>query len=254
MIRKLFKHEFLETFRPMLLLYGAILLTAGAGKVINLFAGTNPQNALLIMLNFVRIVNRLIIWLGVLVTIVTIVQRIYKSVFGKDGYLVMMLPTSPRSILYSKLAISLLWTVGTYCTSVFAFRLYNGKLPDFFSLFFDSEYGIFLNIMTAIVLMSIVVLIICGIYLSLSIGHLFKSKTALPSIFSSVFIFTIIGGLIFVIYNFDILNALLSLLAPTTLETLNIYGIPAIILFGAISAICFETSNFIISKHLNLMQ
>ena len=138
MIRKLLKLEFLETYRPMLLLYASMLLTAGAGRVINLFAGTNPQNTLLIMLNFVRIVNQLIIWLGALVTVITIVQRIYKSVFGKDGYIMMMLPTSARSILFSKLTVSLLWSAATYCISVLSFQLYNAKLPAFFSVFFSA--------------------------------------------------------------------------------------------------------------------
>ena len=75
MTAKLIKHEFLSTARTMPLLYAAMLLTAFAGRILNLFAGSDPKNALLIMLNFVKIMNQLIIWLGIAVTVIVIIQR-----------------------------------------------------------------------------------------------------------------------------------------------------------------------------------
>lgn len=254
MTAKLIKHEFLSTARTMPLLYAAMLLTAFAGRILNLFAGSDPKNALLIMLNFVKIMNQLIIWLGIAVTVIVIIQRIYKSVLGKEGYLTMSLPASPRSILIAKLAISLLWSILTFAVATVTYWIYLGKLPLAFSLFFSSEQGATLNLMTVLVLLSIITLLICSIYLSVTIGHLFKSRLPIVYIASAVATFTVIISIVYLVYNFDVINKLLSFLGESTLTELNTYGVPALVFFTLLSLVSFEGAKFILSKRLNLIQ
>lgn len=254
MLRKFIKHEFAATSRTMLLLYAAMLLTSFAGRILNLFAGTDPKNALLIMLNFVKIMNQLVIWLAIAVTVIVIIQRIYKSVIGKEGYLTMTLPISPRSILVAKLIVSLIWASLTYCAATAMYWIYLGRLPVAFTLFFSSESGVALNLMTVLVLLSIVTLIICGIYLSVSVAHLFKTKLPVIFLASALVTFTFLAGVVYLIYNFNVIDYLLSFIGDETLSTLNTYGLPGFIFFILLSVGCFESSNFILSKKLNLIQ
>ena len=125
MLRKLLKHEIMETARWMLLGYAALIVLDG---VVALFFSINDQmiNNYLVFQVIRGIASALygILMVGVpLLTVVVIVVRFYRSCFTDQGYLTFTLPVKNGQHILSKLLVAMMWMVITIVVTMLSVGL-----------------------------------------------------------------------------------------------------------------------------------
>lgn len=113
MLRKLIKYEFQATARYFVPLYLLLLLLALLTRLtMSVTIESNPVlKSYLVdipaaLLGFAYAVGLFSIGL---VTLLLIVQRFYKNLLGREGYLMFTLPVTPVQLLWSKLLTALVW-------------------------------------------------------------------------------------------------------------------------------------------------
>ncbi|MGO5051220.1 hypothetical protein ACTQ6A_01700 [Lachnospiraceae bacterium LCP25S3_G4] len=109
MLKKLIKHEFLATYRILLLLHGFMLLAAFIGRFfVNSFFNKHlPEGAfVLFIISYIAIIS--IMAYG---TFLFIAARFYKSLFTDEGYLTFTLPVTNSQLLLSKTISGALWSL-----------------------------------------------------------------------------------------------------------------------------------------------
>ena len=117
-------------------------------------------------------------------TLVIIIRRFYKNVFGCEGYLTLTLPVSSYQLILSKLLASFIWTVFNAIVLVIGITLlvlpisgverFLMALPYFASLFTPTEW---LIIFICFILSSLSGILM--IYLAIAVGQLFTDRRAL---------------------------------------------------------------------------
>lgn len=190
MLGRLLKYEIKATARWFLPLYGALALTALAGR---LFLGfqlgfgdwggsiTNIFMGLLVALFF-----GLLVALGV-VSVIIMIQRFYKNLLGDEGYLMFTLPVPPVNNMNCKLIVSVMWSAISALLVLligFAFIASLWHIPDVkdacreigrgFIWLFD-ELGVSSALLVAEMLFASLISLACGIlqvYVSIALGHL----------------------------------------------------------------------------------
>ena len=111
MLKKLLKYEFKATART----YGGMYLALLAASV--LFGGSvwrwNSTNsdAYSTLVGLLSLVYTAVIIGTVVVTIMTIVQRFYRNLLGREGYLMHTLPVTETQLVTSKLISSTVWSL-----------------------------------------------------------------------------------------------------------------------------------------------
>ncbi len=110
MIGKLIKHDLLSGFRRM----GNIYLAAAIAAVAMLISAFFKNG----ILRFVTSAAVIIITLAALiVTFVSVVFGVNKSLFGREGYLTQTLPVRTSSLIFSKWITSSFWVVISYAVA-----------------------------------------------------------------------------------------------------------------------------------------
>ena len=123
MLKKLLKYEFKATART----YGGMYLALLAASV--LFGGSvwrwngTNSDAYSTLVGLLSLVYTAVIIGTVVVTIMTIVQRFYRNLLGREGYLMHTLPVTETQLILSKLLTSMVWVlcsglVGVVCITV----------------------------------------------------------------------------------------------------------------------------------------
>lgn len=112
MLGKLIKHEFRATRRLMLPLMAAVLvLSAMAGAAIQLL-DADEMNVFATLIASLLIIGFFIALTAISVVVfVQMIGRFYKNLLGNEGYLMFTLPTTPDTILWSRLIVSSVWFV-----------------------------------------------------------------------------------------------------------------------------------------------
>jgi len=199
MLKKLLKYEFRATART----YGGMYLVLLAVSVLfgASIRGWNHTNsdAYSTLVGLLSLVYTAVIIGMVVVTIMTIVQRFYRNLLGREGYLMHTLPVTEMQLAASKLISSTVWSICSIlaaCLSVgvlgfillIDMHMFN-QLPWLFTQLreafaqYNMEFWEALIFSGVVGFMRMVSAIAC-IYAACMVGHQFKSHPALAGILS----------------------------------------------------------------------
>ena len=253
MLNKLIKHEFISSWKTMIPLYAAMTVAAGAGRLLNVFGGSSEATAMQTAINAVRILNDAIIVLAIFLTIYVIAQRVFRSMLGEDGTATMSLPVTVRAHLTARFIVAMVWCAGTVGFSILAYWLYRAVLPPVVTVFFNSSFGLFYNVMAVVLALLIAAVIIAGIYLASAIGHLFLKQRIAVTVISGVIILAALGGMSYLVFEFGIFEKVFSFIGNAAVGVMSDYGLFGAVFFSALCVACFESANRIINKKLNIL-
>ena len=123
MLKKLLKYEFKATART----YGGMYLALLAASV--LFGGSvwrwngTNSDAYSTLVGLMSLVYTAVIIGTVVVTIMTIVQRFYRNLLGREGYLMHTLPVTETQLVTSKLISSTVWSLCSILAACLSFGI-----------------------------------------------------------------------------------------------------------------------------------
>lgn len=192
MFRKLIKYEFKSVGKWYFGLYALVMLVAPAmGFSIKAFEANSNldlgKSTLMTLTSF--------LFFGLLVsialsTLLLIINRFNKNIFGREGYLTLTLPVTTHQIILSKLASSMIWILLNVIVSVTSFvliflPLMSGSfghllagLPQLAEvvskLFMTTEFYLVLLLLLAGIVTGIL-----HLYFAISIGQLFNNRRGL---------------------------------------------------------------------------
>ena len=254
MIKKLIKREFISTWKTMLALYAAMLIAAGAGRLLNVFGGNSEATLMQTVVNLVSILNDIILALGAFLTLYVVAQRVYSSMLGDEGKTTMSLPVTVRAHLTARFAVAMVWSAGTIGFSIFAYWIYHAALPPVVTVFVNYDFGFFYYFMAALLALLIAAVCVSGVFLSAALGHLFYKQRLLASLLCGVGVFAVLGGLSYLALEYRLLEKPFGFLGESTVSALSDYGAFGAVFFIVLCVVCFECANRIISKRLNLLR
>ncbi len=190
MLRKLLKYEFRATARLFLPLYLALIVFALINRFISPFKMLQSSTyfldlqaiiGLLVMMAYFALI------IGVIVmTVLIMIQRFYKSLLGDEGYLMFTLPVHPWQHIVSKLIAAMVWTMASFSVTMGSIVIISGvtelwrplmEAVNAFREFFGVS-GFF--VLPAAALVSLVSGILM-IYAAIALGHLFPRHKLLAS-------------------------------------------------------------------------
>ena len=227
MLKKLLKYEFKATART----YGGMYLALLAASVlfggsVRRWNGTN-SDTYSTLVGLLSLVYTAVIIGTVVVTIMTIVQRFYRNLLGREGYLMHTLPVTPAQLILSKLISSMVWLLCSILVIALSLGVFflcgmlnvNGIFSDWASAVRDFRQladilqrvlnvSGFMLLLTAIEWLATLVCSILCLYTACMIGHQFKQH------------FALVGIAAFVILNI-VQNRLVALL-PYTNNTVGL--------------------------------
>ena len=253
MLKKLIKHEFISTWKTMLPLYAALLVAAGAGRLLNAFGGSSEAALMQSVINIVRILNDIVLALGAFLTLYVIAQRVYRSMLGDEGAATMSVPATVRAQLTARFIAAMVWCAATMGFSVLAYWIYRAVLPPAVTLFFNSGFGFLYSLMAAVIALLMAAVIVAALYLACAIGHLFIKQRPAATIMSGIALLAALGGLSYAVFEFGVFEKLFGFIGESAVGALNDYGVFAAVFFAALCVICFEIANRIINRKLNLL-
>ena len=199
MLKKLLKHEFRATARTYGGLYLALLAVSVLfGASIRGWNGTN-SDAYSAAVGLLSLAYTAVLIGTAVVTVMTIVQRFYGNLLGREGYLMHTLPVTEAQLVGSKLISGTVWSV----CSIFAAGLSFGilailmmaeidlldQLPWMLSQLreafarYDMAFWEMMLFSGLVCFVRMVSAIAC-IYAACMVGHQFKSHPALAGILS----------------------------------------------------------------------
>lgn len=199
MLRKLLKYEFRATARTYGGLYLALLVVSVLfGMSIRGWNYTN-SDAYSAMVGLLSLVYTAVIIGTVVVTIMTIVQRFYRNLLGREGYLMHTLPVTEAQLAASKLISSTVWSVCSILAAGLSFGIlavlllinmkFLDQLPWLFSQLREAFSQFSIEFWEALLFSGLVCFVrmvsaIACIYAACMVGHQFKSHPALAGILS----------------------------------------------------------------------
>ena len=190
MLKKLLKYEFKATART----YGGMYLALLAASV--LFGGSvrrwNSTNseAYSTLVGLLSLVYTAVIIGTVVVTIMTIVQRFYRNLLGREGYLMHTLPVTETQLVTSKLISSTVWSLCSILAACLSFGILAvlmmadmdllEQLPRMWSIIREAFARYNMEFWGALAFSGVVgfvrmVSVIACIYAACMVGHQFKN-------------------------------------------------------------------------------
>lgn len=260
MFWNLVKYELQSVRKWYLGIYGiAILLSIPLGLMLHKLMFTyelSKEEPSLLFFAFFTLMcfATIIVWGTIYIaTIVLIIRRFAKTVFGREGYLTNTLPVSAHQLILSKLFVAfILITISNLVVlaSIAIIAAFNIDLKDF--LLITSNFGQLLKEMGTLYLfiLSTILGTISGIlfyYLCISIGNLFNTNKVLMGFVT----YFAIQAIIFFIGFFFGIGADLTGDATNTTINNSIYIFSLVQSIILIAASYFGTY-FIMTKRLNL--
>ncbi|MDD4297353.1 MAG: ABC transporter permease [Ruminiclostridium sp.] len=188
MLRKLMKYEFKATARWFFPLYIAIVLFALISRT--LISTQSVENDIIRnlrgILTTISILAYVLLFVGTMViTLVVVVQRFYKSLLGDEGYLMFTLPVKTWQHTISKLLIAMLWNVLSALIGFCSIMLFIpseemseiiNELSKVTGVFNASFY-----ILGGLILLINIARTIIEIYAAISLGHIFNKHRIILS-------------------------------------------------------------------------
>lgn len=199
MLKKLLKHEFRATARTYGGLYLALLAVSVLfGASIRGWNGTN-SDAYSTAVGLLSLAYTAVLIGTAVVTVMTIVQRFYGNLLGREGYLMHTLPVTETQLVTSKLISSTVWSLCSILAACLSFGILAvlmmadmdllEQLPLMWSgireIFarYNMEFWGALAFSGVVSFVRMVSAIAC-IYAACMVGHQFKSHPALAGILS----------------------------------------------------------------------
>lgn len=284
MLTKLTKHEFLSCSRIAFPTYIIVLILAVVGRFLTWLTSRQyildniPSTFVKIMQVLSSLISVLyvVIFLSLLIlTLFMMIYRFYKNFFTDEGYLMLTLPTSTPSLIFSKLFNAWIWifisaavallslwiTLGHYedITDTFG-NLFKsiGDLIDREKDFLEEELGVPLWVFAAEIVLFIFAYItnfLLSWYASVSFGMLISKKHKIIGTLAAYFILYILT----VIIQFAYLGAITTIIPDyyTILEesagkALQIVTLGSTIIYVIFSIGYFVLSTYILRHKLNL--
>lgn len=209
MLGKLFKHEFKNTARIMLLIYGMFAVITLLGTfVLSLDSPQSEESAPLgFMLAVLVIFYTLSVFALFIVTYVYMCLHFYKTMYSGQGYLTHTLPVKSSTLFHVKLVTSLVWmmcSMALLILSVFLFVIgasrgeifSSGALTELGQMSAEMERELGISLGAFCVHMFFGMLLSCLSYLlwiftSASVGQLFSQYKAAAAIITGVILYFI---------------------------------------------------------------
>ncbi len=107
MLGKLIKHDFIQTSKSLIAVYGA----ACAAIAVLLFSYITKITMIGVTASFALVT---IGFVAVVVTLVMVIKNFNESLYGSQGYLTFTLPVKSGDILFSKFFVSFVWIIAGY--------------------------------------------------------------------------------------------------------------------------------------------
>lgn len=276
MLGKLFKYEFKNTAKVMLLIYAVLIVTTCIGTLALRSTirfdsiGADPSPVVTMLIVGAIILYVLSLFAFFIVTYVYMCMHFYKTMYSAQGYLTHTLPVKQLTTFHVKLATSFVWmfvALLLFIGSVFA--LLNGVTDgEFWQIFsqefitgFDSELaamgfhtaGMIAQFLFSTVLSCLTYLL--WVFASASIGQLFSSNKVLASVIAGIILYFInqtlslivllASGYFNTIFSGSDANSEVALMNNSLLSANNIYAILVVI-------VLYSICNVIVRKHINL--
>lgn len=256
MFGKLIKYELKSAGKWYLSLYAGILVVATLlgffikqasqeASDLNIIS-TSDSFTFLLMMVFVALLSGLF-----LATLLMIIARFNRNIYGREGYLTLTLPVSTHMLILAKLCTSFLWIILNALVLFFSMLLLMlpsmglgnllAALPRLRPILFSSEAILFM----AFILVSIVASILL-IYLAISIGQLFQDRRGLMG-FVAYFTITVIWSFISYQIDFNFIGEEAYLSSFT-----NSYFTINIIQYLVFSILCYFGTHYIMKHKLNI--
>ena len=265
MLGKLLKQDFRATARIILPVYAAVPVL---GLFTNLITRLcENQNGFLIRAigALVSFVFSLSLIAAVVTTVVLMILRFYRNLMTDEGYLMFTLPVRPWQLVLSKLLTALLTLVVTGLVSFVSVGILFGGIRGFLPAMRASlersfggvinGWGIALLVLLVVVQVAVSVL---QIYLSCSIGHLFRRKRILFAVLFyyaiNVVLETVAVTSIIVLSNFEPFCHFLDQLSAgmSAPGFFNLFIGVALALLAVLGIVYFFVTERILRRHLNL--
>lgn len=181
-------------------------------------------------------------------TFFLVINRFYKNVYGREGYLTMTLPVTSHQIILSKLTAAALWGGLAFLTTIASFFIFLSPSFDLGQIM--EELPVYIKMANdyvplPLVFVSGIVSTFSGVlltYLAISVGQLFQNRRGLMGCVAYFVIYVLlsfIGTFITpeVVYE-----------RPFGTEYFTVVLIAAVIE----SLICYFATHYIMTKHLNI--
>lgn len=218
MFGKLLKYEFKSIGKWYFALNGGIIAIAALlSFVIKVLASENTSESSfnftsqLIPLTLILVFGALIAG-SLLATLLIIINRFNKNIFGREGYLTMTLPVSEHHLILSKLLSSFIWSVFNFlilgvATAILVLpQVQKNQLSTMLAEIGKSAPQYFHLIIYAFVYFILSTIAgILSIYLAISVGQLFSNRRGLKA-FVAYFAIQILLSIIFTLVNTHLLG------------------------------------------------
>lgn len=198
MLGKLMKYEWKATWKLLVPLDAFIVLMSILAFATVRLSFFDSDNGVVIMTGFIMIITYLLSMLVIAVgTIIFLVYRFYKSVYGDEGYLLHTLPVDKHHIIIAKAVVSASWlilnTVIIYFSIVLLFSAGTEVIESFTGGFdyyvnimsgnyFYDRAGVFAVIMSLITSFFAMIARILKVSACISLGQLSSNHKVLASI------------------------------------------------------------------------
>ena len=244
MLIKLMKYDFKAMFRNMAPSFLAMfVLSIVCSFLTRIKLTNNTIFTLLIILSMFVFVGASVL------TVVLVVKRFVDSLLNNEGYFNFSLPVTTMSHIIAKVINALIWgillSIALFICFLISFII-TGNLKDLIRAF---EFIVRIDITDCVYLFRILSLLalsitclICKVYASYSVGHLFKRHTTALAIAAFV-IFTIIE------VTFNPITSIIKL-PSTDITNISFYLLHLVAIIGII--IYFFITWYILDRHLNL--
>lgn len=270
MLNKLLKYEFQATGRMFMPAYGVLLILAVLQRIMmefNIYSSNNISiNILSLIVPGIFIAAIVAVFV---ITLVAMVNRFYKNLLGREGYLMFTLPVSVAQLMWSKIIVATIWSILSLIAALISLLIVFSE-PQYINQFF-SELGILISkahgVMAGnliIYCIESIILVICSIasfifmiYLCLSIGQLVNKHRGLCAFGAFIGINIVLNNIIASIITGLCSNMDFSGLS-SLFESMSSYGQMHLALIGSIivmviqSAVYFLVTRYILSNKLNL--
>ncbi|MGM9619480.1 MAG: hypothetical protein ACI3W8_06590 [Oscillospiraceae bacterium] len=196
MLSKLLKHEFRATSRVMLPLYLLLLCLAVFTHIMMRIMGS-AEHWFVATLGGVSIFAFVVGIIAVsLMSLIIMVNRFHTNLMGPQGYLMMTLPTSTHSLIFSKVLTAIVWFAATAVACILAVILatFSGdmyaELLDFFheAFFYMGQMETLTRTQVIVLLLEALLAGVIGmvffcleVYASIAAGHSFNKHKVLLS-------------------------------------------------------------------------
>ena len=257
MLKKLLKYEFQATGRIFLPLYGALIVVAFIQRLFLAFNLNSLDSlALNILTAMVPTIFGALIMAICVVTFIMMIQRFYKNLLGREGYLMFTLPVSVSKLIWSKLIVIVVWSILSVLIGILSFFIVFLQSGDFTLIM--SEFGELLKqlhinhfMLSAVETVVLILSEVLSIYLSMAIGQLSNKHKVLSAVGAYIGISILVNNVVMAVVisagNSPLGDTLFRTLFSglNEVQTVNV-GLMIIILFFVIQAVVY----FLITKHL----